>query len=536
MIRPMSKRPAAHLFLTAAVGGALALAVAAPGGAVAAREKPAKGPNRLWQEFPLGKTLSQPSRTTAPPRKSPRAAATLARSKQTPSAAPKRARRAEQTRPAPAPAPAPAPGEGPPLDLRGKGQGTTFSDFALVIGYASGAVLLVLGGMGITARVRRSRRSRLAEAAAFGAGSPVEPEVTAVGGIPDLEPAHDTFVEGEDLSEHPEVLDPDETLDVEPAETFGEVGERAEEPDTIPLTLINSPEEPDVTDVDETPDAESEDRFVQVGDTREEPLATHVDEPDLEPADSVVEEAGEVPEEPAPTLSILTGRLEDLVATRVDELPVAEAPDGLVEEVAEMPEATAPTPSPVAGRQEESVATYADEMHDLPPTDDSFTDVGDRIATILQTAREAAENIRREAIEEAATIRSQAEKDAAARYKQLTAEIERVNSESQVRAQALREEGERYVAERLLEADAEAERMKAEAESEAQARRAAAEDAARIEDEARRRQAVLKEAALALEHRLRGALEGIQHVSNDLEETLLEELPQTDQPRRDLAV
>ena len=481
----------------------LALALAAPVGALSARESPKKKPpGQLWREFPLGRTLQQPSRTTTS------SAATRARSTEKPksSATPKRAR---STEPRQAPAPAPNPRAPAPIDLPGKGQSITFADFALVIGYASGAILLVLGVVGVTARVRRLRQGRSAEAGTV-AASPPEPEVR----------------EENDLGE---------TFELEREDYFAGLGDTAEETAPLPAAAAASPPEPEVpeTDLDETFELEREDYFAGLGDTAEEtaplpaaaasappePEVSDVHEPEIEPAEGL--EVGDAAEELEP-IPLAGFPVEAELADDDGTPELAPEPESLLEE---------PTVIPA-----QAEASDGGELRDAEPADDSFDEIGDRVATILQAAVEAAEGIRQEAVEEAATIRSQAEVDAAARFRQLTAEIERVNSESQARAQALREEGERYVAERLLEADAEADKVMAQAEAQAQARRAAAEEAARIEDEARRRQAILREAALALEARLRGALEGIQHVSTDLEEALLEELPDAEAQRRDLAV
>lgn len=542
MLRPKD-RAAAHLRLPVVGVSLLALVVAAPVGAVAARENPKKkAPGQLWREFPLGRALQQPSRTTTI------SAATRTRSTEKPKAAPTRATSAKTPQPAPtptpsptpasAPAPAPAPAEPAPLDLPGKGQGTTFADFALVIGYAAAAVLLVLGVVGLTGRVRRLRRSLPARAAPLAASNPPAhalareqhardpwlvaerpPELdlteTGLAQTDELEredyfdglvvPAEEVALPAADVGSLPEP-------EIEPAERRDDVAATAAALELVPDYYLEAEEtaetEPEATSPPEVVEATEEPAVVVVGLD-----VSNVEQPELEPipaADSPVEAK----------------------MTDVDETPDIEPErDGPVEVAG-----TAEEPAVVGVGLDGRDVAEAEEVGHSAPGEDSFVEVGDRVATILQAAVEAAERIRREAIDEAATIRSRAETDAAARFTQLTAEIERVNSESQARAEALREEGERYVAERLLEADAEADKVIAEAEVQAQARRAAAEEAARIEDEARRRQAILKEAALALEQRLRGALEGIQDVSTDLEEALLEELANAGEQRRDLAV
>lgn len=532
------ERVAAQLRLPVVGVSLLALVVAAPVGAVAARENPKKkAPGQLWREFPLGRALQQPSRMTTI------STATRFRSTEKPkaAAAPTRATSAEKPRPAPTPAPAstpaPAPAEPAPLDLPGKGQGTTFADFALVIGYAAAAVLLVLGGVGLTGRVRRLRRRGLARAVPVAANNRAAHAVAREQYAPDPR-----LVAGP-----PAELDLTETAlaetdELERQDFFDGLVDPAEEA-ALPAADVGSLPEPEIDAAERRDDvAATAAEFELVPDYSLE--AEETAETELEPT-SPPEFAEEIEE---PAVSVVGLDVSTVDQPELEPIPAADSSvEAKMTDVDETPDiAQRDSPVEVAGTAEEpavvavglagSDVAEAEEVGHSEPGKDGFVEVGDRVATILQAAVEAAERIRREAIDEAATIRGQAETDAAARFTQLTAEIERVNSESQARAEALREEGERYVAERLLEADAEADKVIAEAEAQAQARRAAAEEAARIEDEARRRQAILKEAALALEQRLRGALEGIQHVSTDLEEALLEELSNAGEQRRDLAV
>jgi hypothetical protein len=172
----------------------------------------------------------------------------------------------------------------------------------------------------------------------------------------------------------------------------------------------------------------------------------------------------------------------------------------------------------------------ADKTIDGNPPYESFVEVGDRVAailqavgdravTILQAAQEAAERTRQEAQAEAATILSRAEKAAAAQMKLLRTEIKRVNSERPTRAVS-----SRRVRALQSRVPARGKRWEAEkAEAQAPRRRAAAAEAAPIEDGAGQRQVVLKEATGALEERLRAALHGLQQLSTDLEGILADE-------------
>jgi hypothetical protein len=141
--------------------------------------------------------------------------------------------------------------------------------------------------------------------------------------------------------------------------------------------------------------------------------------------------------------------------------------------------------------------------------------VGDRVGASLAAAEEDADRMRREVDEETAAIRRQTERALSAGSADLAKEIERIKSEAIAVAQSLREEAERDAAERLRSASEEAAKVLARADAKANARRASAAEAARLVDEAQRRQAVLKEATDALEERLRTGVEGGLHAAHE---------------------
>jgi hypothetical protein len=158
--------------------------------------------------------------------------------------------------------------------------------------------------------------------------------------------------------------------------------------------------------------------------------------------------------------------------------------------------------------------------------------VGDQVGVILAAAEEDAERMRREVHEEAAAIRRQTERTLAAGTAALTQEIERIKSEAVTDARSLREDAEHYAVEHLQSAKERAAEIVAKADARAQARRASAEEAARLVDEASRRQAATKEAADALEAHLRAGVEerlntaqqGLQNLTSGLEEILGEKV------------
>jgi hypothetical protein len=173
----------------------------------------------------------------------------------------------------------------------------------------------------------------------------------------------------------------------------------------------------------------------------------------------------------------------------------------------------------VAGQTEPvSLATEAgvsdvDKQADLPR--EGSLGVGDRVGARLAAAEEDADRMRREVDEETSAIRRQTERALSAGSADLAKEIERIKSEAVAGAQSLREEAERDAAERLRSASEEAAKVLARADAKANARRASAAEAARLVDEAQRRQAVLKEATDALEERLRTGVEGGLHAAHE---------------------
>jgi hypothetical protein len=177
----------------AVIAGAIALALAAP---ISAGGEARKPPSELWKEFPLGKSASQPARTKPATPKQP-------------VTAPTRPGPVEQTMSSRAlvkraPASSPIPAETP------KVRGSNFRDIALLLGYASIAVLLVLGGVRVHAHMLRMRR-RPAENVSNPQPIPSE-RGTGVGSNPWFSPSADSLTEGE-VAEPAENSPPESAVD-----------------------------------------------------------------------------------------------------------------------------------------------------------------------------------------------------------------------------------------------------------------------------------------------------------------------------------
>lgn len=129
------------------------------------------------------------------------------------------------------------------------------------------------------------------------------------------------------------------------------------------------------------------------------------------------------------------------------------------------------------------------EETEAPEAPLASTEVGQRIAAILDAAEASAEGIRAAARAEAAEIMRQTHERSAVRAVELTREPERLRDEAARASDEVRTEADAYAAQTRSAAKAEAQELVAAAEREAQSlRQAAQDDVRRIEEEGRRRQ------------------------------------------------
>jgi hypothetical protein len=158
-----------------------------------------------------------------------------------------------------------------------------------------------------------------------------------------------------------------------------------------------------------------------------------------------------------------------------------------------------------------------------------YSEIGDRIAAILNAAEEAAERIRTTARDEAAGILRHAHETAAHRVEELTREPERLRDEAAQAAHRTREEADAYSSDTRSDADRVARETVAQAQAEAEElRRAAHADVREIEEHGRRRQqeiaAEIKELSELRDdtaRRVQDAVAGLRGAASTLEERVL---------------
>lgn len=162
------------------------------------------------------------------------------------------------------------------------------------------------------------------------------------------------------------------------------------------------------------------------------------------------------------------------------------------------------------------------EAHDAPVAESEATPadlsaVGDEVGAVLKTAQEAAETIRRAALEEAAKRRDEAEAAAAAEI----AEAQRVRAEADTYASQTTAAADGYAEQRRSETERESARIVADAESRLAAADAEVDRKLR-EAEVRERARIdmLKAEAEVYEERLDNVLVLFREMSSQLEELL----------------
>ena len=149
------------------------------------------------------------------------------------------------------------------------------------------------------------------------------------------------------------------------------------------------------------------------------------------------------------------------------------------------------------------------------------TDVGGHVNAILHAAEAAAEQIRAEALREAAEIRRRAEAEANAQVQKLVEGAEQVRAEADTYAADTRRAAESYATQHRRDVDERASATLSEAEEQARAVREAAEEiASRIENAARQRREALRGEVEGLEGKVQRALSAFRDISGQLEELL----------------
>lgn len=170
------------------------------------------------------------------------------------------------------------------------------------------------------------------------------------------------------------------------------------------------------------------------------------------------------------------------------------------------------------------------------PTDAArrnYREVTDRIATLLNDAEDAAEQIRADARKSATRILREAEERAVARVEELTGEPERLRNVAEDYSRDTRREADAYSDRTRLDADDYARETRAEAQRDAEGMRLAAEELfARIEEAGRARQEEIRAETRGLEAGraevvagLGKTLKGLQKASGQLEHLIVSAVP-----------
>lgn len=157
------------------------------------------------------------------------------------------------------------------------------------------------------------------------------------------------------------------------------------------------------------------------------------------------------------------------------------------------------------------------------PTRSTYTEIGDRVASVLQSAEEVAERIREDAREQAEEIRRAAEGAATLRTGELEREAEAIRKQAEEQAEGIRRTGEIYATQIRRDSEQETRKLLAEAEAQARAIREAAEEMSRqIDLNAQKRRAELENHLETLESRLERFLTGLRGMTTETERLLRE--------------
>jgi hypothetical protein len=175
---------------------------------------------------------------------------------------------------------------------------------------------------------------------------------------------------------------------------------------------------------------------------------------------------------------------------------------------------------PVAGGGDRAEPARDEPVHETP-THRDYAQFGDRVASVLRAAEEAAEQIRADARAAAQEMTRQAEQEAKARLEQARREADRLRAEADAESMNTREAAQAYTATHRREAEEHAARVLSEAETQARASREAAEAMVhRIEESARALEEEVREQERMIRGRMQRYLAGLRDVSTQIEAVL----------------
>lgn len=151
------------------------------------------------------------------------------------------------------------------------------------------------------------------------------------------------------------------------------------------------------------------------------------------------------------------------------------------------------------------------------------TQLGDRVAHVLNAAEEASDQIRADARREGVRIIQEAEATAATRVDELTREAEQLREDAEDYARDIRSAVDSYATQQRRDAEEESRRILSEAETQARATREASQEMSeQMQQDARRRHEMLQRESKALEERRQRVVEGLRDLSAQLQDALVE--------------
>ena len=197
-----------------------------------------------------------------------------------------------------------------------------------------------------------------------------------------------------------------------------------------------------------------------------------------------------------------------------------------------------PSSAPTAGgadvrseREQSAELAAAQTKAGEPDPDQASMEVGDQVATILASAKQAAQRIQVSARQDAERLRREANQAAAARLQAVEQELAgkrqegaKLRADAEAYSKSTRQAADRYAGETRRKIDEESEKRRKEAEREAnQIRAAAKQQAERLGSEGVRRQRALTAEAQRSEARLEQLLGVFRALTSQLEDVLGDE-------------
>jgi hypothetical protein len=176
---------------------------------------------------------------------------------------------------------------------------------------------------------------------------------------------------------------------------------------------------------------------------------------------------------------------------------------------------------PLANGKERSVVDGNGLTEETPAEPRGYAALGERVTGILEAAERAAEEIRRDAKQQASEHDRAARTDAERLTKELTEEARSLHAEAEQYARDMRLAVEAYSTQHRRQAEEEGRKIVADAEGQASTMREAAEQTVReVEGDIRRRQEKLQAEVRLLEQRRREALEQLREIAALVQEVL----------------